>query len=193
MDIFVLNKSFARVGVVDIFESLIWIERYNKYGEFELYTNVSQDLLSLLQPDYYLQIPGSDRTMIVESIGIKTDLEKGNKLIFKGRSTESILDRRIVFNQIQFTNTAFQDAVWQLLNDAFITPSVNPPFAGHRIVTNMLFEYNSDPNVVNPTITTQFFGDNIYDVIEAGCNINSLGFRLLLTSDNYFISQQIHM
>ena len=55
MDIWVLDKTLEANDIVDTFNSLIWTDRYDEYGDFEIYTSVTDQALSLLQMDYYLQ------------------------------------------------------------------------------------------------------------------------------------------
>jgi len=184
MDIYVLDKSFNRVGIIDVMESIVWTDRYNSFGDFELYTAVSLDLLNLLQEDYYLQISKSNHTMIIESIEIKTNIENGNKLVVRGRSLESILDRRIVWTQT-LISADVQDGIWQLLLDSFITPT-GTNGSTQRKVSNFIFSYNSDPVVTAPTMVGQFVSENVYELVSSLCLNNGLGFKLLLNSSNQF-------
>ena len=45
MEIYVLNTNFESVAVVDEFESLIWTDRYDEAGDFELYMSMDKRLL----------------------------------------------------------------------------------------------------------------------------------------------------
>ena len=60
MDLLVLNKSLDVIAIVDVYESIIWTERYYEYGDFELYTAMTQDLLNYIKTDNYIQRVGSD-------------------------------------------------------------------------------------------------------------------------------------
>ena len=47
MELVVLDESFQSVAVIDSYKSLLWADRYNEYGDFELYLrmdNVAQRL-----------------------------------------------------------------------------------------------------------------------------------------------------
>ena len=37
MDLYILNKNFEKIGLIDTYESVIWTTRYYTYGDFELY------------------------------------------------------------------------------------------------------------------------------------------------------------
>lgn len=99
IDINVLDKNFNIIEVIDTYESFIWTDRFKDYGDFELYSGVDSRILNSCRQDYYLQIAESQRLMIIESIDITTDAETGNHIKITGKSIESILDRRIIWDQ----------------------------------------------------------------------------------------------
>ena len=47
MELVVLDESFRSVAVIDSYKSLIWADRYNEYGDFELYLRMDNDRLKL--------------------------------------------------------------------------------------------------------------------------------------------------
>lgn len=186
MDIYVLNKSFQTIGIIDIFESMIWTDRYYGFGDFELYTSVDVNLLSLLQVDNYLKIKDSDRLMIIEDIEVITNVESGNKLKFSGRSLESILDRRIVMQQTQLTGS-LQTAVQTLLNNAMISPLTNAYGIPTRQVSNMIFQTNSSSAITSLVMEGNYFGEYIYDIVQSLCEYNKIGFKIILNTSNQFV------
>lgn len=109
----ILDTSLNNVAVLDTFESLIWTERYSAHGDFELYTGVDETILKNVKEDFYVWLKESEQTMIIEDLQVETDIENGNYVTITGRSLESILDRRIIWNQT-ILNGNFQKM--QLLN-----------------------------------------------------------------------------
>ena len=99
ININVLDKDFNIVGVIDYYESFIWTDRFKSYGDFELYSGVDSKILDLCLQDYYLQINESDHMMIIDSIDITTNPETGNHIKITGKSLESLLKRRIIWDQ----------------------------------------------------------------------------------------------
>lgn len=99
MELLVLNTDFESIAVIDTYESMIWTDRYNSYGDFEIYFAMDTNLLSCLKEDYYLWLKDSEHCMIIEDIKINADIEEGNHLVVTGRSLESILERRIIWGQ----------------------------------------------------------------------------------------------
>ena len=86
MIIYLLNKNFEKVRVIDDYISLIWTDRYNEAGDFELYLEATLPNVSAYQIGMYLSNTESEHMMLIETIEIKSDLEDGSKLIVSGRS-----------------------------------------------------------------------------------------------------------
>lgn len=179
MDLLVLDQSFSAVEMVDVYNSLIWTDRYCGYGDFEITLPVSEAPLSLFQPDFFLDMSDSERTMIIETRQIKSDVEDGSYLIISGRSLESILYRRIVWGQTVLTGN-FQNGIKKLITDSFINPSV-----AARKVSNFRFVDSTDPVITALTIDEQFNGEYIYDVVQMLCAEKKIGFKLILADDDY--------
>lgn len=181
MDIFVLDEKFETINIVDAYQSMIWTDRYREAGEFELYTEVSGEVLKYIVKDRYLSIKDSDRTMIVSDMEIISDRDIGNRIKITGWSLEKILDRRIVWGQ-RLLNTTLQNGIKTLLNESIISPSDSS-----RRIPNFIFEESSDERITKLTMDTQFTGDNLYDVIYQLCLENDLGFKLILNDSNQFV------
>lgn len=183
MEILVLNTNFETVYIVDSFKSMIWTDRYNEYGDFEIYlalTNNS-DILKYLKEDYYLLLKDSEHCMIIEDLTIDTDVEDGNYFIVTGRSLESILERRIIWGQKVLTGN-LQDAIETLLNESIISPSITD-----RKIDNFIFEPSTDPRITELTVDAQFTGDNLYVVIKTLCQSHNIGFKIVLNDNNQFV------
>lgn len=181
MDIFVLNQKFEIIDVIDSYESLIWTDRYFKYGDFELYLPMQLDLLTSLQKDNYLYIRESEHVMIIEDFEITTDAEIGSRLRVIGRSLESILDRRIVWGQGTYSGTV-PSIIKDVITDAVISPSID-----ERKIDNFIFQDSSDEFEAGDSIDLQFTGDNLYSVVSALCQRIGIGFRITLDADDNFV------
>lgn len=180
MATYVLNKNFQAISVIDLFESFIWTDRYQKIGDFELYTGVDSDLLKYAEDGNYLVSNDSEHVMIVESRTIETDSEDGNHIKIVGNSLESILKRRIVWVQTTI-NGNLQDGVKKLLDDAFINPSIP-----ERKIDNFVFKYSTDPAITELKIIAQFTGDEVYEAIKSMCDPYDVGFKITLNDKNQF-------
>lgn len=181
MDIYVLNENFETVGILDHYESLIWTDRYYGYGDFEIYTNFTSSILAMMQHDRYLHMADSEHMMIVESVEVASDAELGERLIISGRSLESILTRRIIWNTISVTGS-LQTGLAGIINDNFINPTDSK-----RQIANFIFEPSTDPRITALTWEQQMTGDNVYDVVNALCEENQMGFKVTLNDLNQFV------
>lgn len=181
MELLVLDESFEPFAIIDTYNSLIWTDRYNECGDFELFTAMSMDLLNVIKQDYYIRRPDSDHVMIIEKIEIDTDVEDGNTITITGRSLESLLDRRIIWNETSLSGS-FQDGIEKLLNENVISPSNES-----RKIPNFKMEKSGDQAITNLTIEAQYKGDNLYDILQTLCTERNIGFKVVLSNTNELV------
>lgn len=174
MDIYVLNKSFEKVGVIDDYKSIIWTTRYYSAGDFELYIRATEEMFKLLQVDYYLQRIDDEKLMIIENFNLQTDAENGDYIIVSGRSVESILSRRIVWNQTILLDTAENAIRTVIAANCIITQDTN------RIISKLKL---SPANGFTETIVQQVTGDNIAEWLETTCKQYGYGWKIVLENN----------
>ena len=122
--------------------------------------------------------------MILERQVPASDSVDGNMVEWSGRSLESILLRRIVWQQTTISGNV-QNAIKKLLNEAIINPSI-----ADRKISNFIFVNSTDTNVTSKTIKEkQYTGDNLYEVISDLCKEVKLGFKITLNSSKQFVFQ----
>ena len=175
-----LDTSFNTVDIIEHFDSIIWTDRYNSYGEFELYLPMYYGALEAYPNDYYIWNEKSDHLMIIENRHIETDVSDGDHLVVTGRSLEAILDRRIVWSKTSVDGT-MQAGIKKLITDAFIAPTDN-----NRKLSNFVFVDSTDSVITALTLTQDYLGDNIYDVVATLAADNVIGFQIILTTDFKF-------
>lgn len=174
MEAIFMDGAWNMTRIIDAFSSFIWTDRYIGCGDFELRYPMTESALEGIQIGSYLTNGESDRYMIVEGIEMLTSVEEGNTVTIKGRSLESILDRKIVLDKTILTGS-FQSAILRLLNANIIFPT-NP----NRQTLGLSFQYSTDPIVDSMTIdATIEAGTNLYDAIYDLCTEKHVGFRIL--------------
>lgn len=90
--LYILDRSFQTIGVVDEYYSVVWTDPFRGYGELELVLPPYESHISAMKVGNYVQCNCSDRLMVIGSIAIAT--EKGDvKLTVKGRSVEALLQQ----------------------------------------------------------------------------------------------------
>ena len=195
MEVKVLDTEFKMVGIIDTFISLIWTDRYDEAGDFELLLPMDTPVLKVIKEDYYLTVDESEHAMIIEDITITTDIEEGRRLKITGYSLEKILDRRIVWEKTVFKKTyigdttvvdkvpLLQDAITQLL-DENVTASAK---MAARQIKNFTYEKSTDEAITKLTIEAQYRGESIYEIVSSLCKEHQIGFKILLNDNNQFV------
>lgn len=202
MDLYIFNKSFDTVAVIDEYESFNWTDRYNKAGDFELTLLTTSELLSVLKSDYYVYFSQSEHLMIIEGVEIQVDEEKGNRLIVTGRSLESLLERRIVWTKKKFNLAMnFQRSIVELVINAMSTPQAQyigsdwakeiTAAADRRKISNMVVRRTWEEPLANKIKmdAIEYWGENLYDIITELCASRDpeVGFKITWhQSDNTF-------
>lgn len=181
MELYVLNKDMQAIHLLDTFESLLWTERYYECGDFEISSPASIELLKTFEKENYLWSKDSDTVMIIEDLEISSDQDKGTLFSVTGRSLESILERRIVWNPTVLTGN-LQDGIEKLLNENVISPTIQ-----ERKIENFLFEQSADEQITKLTVEAEYDGDNLYEVIQTLCKTNSVGFKVVINDKNQFV------
>lgn len=182
MELLVLDTEFKSSATLDIFESLIWTDRYFECGDFEIYTPAESEIMKMLPKGYYLYLKESEHIMIIEDVEIETDAEQGAHLKITGRSLESILDRRIIWGQAILSGS-LQDGIKKLLNENAISPS-----DANRKIPNFSFKESTDVKIKALTLEAQYYGDNLYDAIVDICKNVGVGFKIVLNGTNLVFS-----
>ncbi|MDE7425116.1 MAG: BspA family leucine-rich repeat surface protein [Lachnospiraceae bacterium] len=172
MNLYVLNKKFEHIEVIDTYTSIIWTNRYYSYGDFELYLPANKNVLSVLKKDYYIVREGQeDNAMIIDTIKITTDEELGNFLIITGKCLKSIVYRRIIWNQTNLNNT-LETCIEQLLNENAICAKDSKRNFENLAIKSMI--------QTDIAIEAQYCGENLGEVISSLCEQNGLGWDISL-------------
>lgn len=173
MEFMVLDKNYDGIAMIDTFTSAIWTVRYDKAGDFEIYTPVRLDYIQAMQIGNYLWNRDSDRLMVIETIEIETDAEEGPQLIVTGRSLESILDRRIVTSSQNFSGN-LQSVLFAIIQNEVISSG------GSRRIPEFSLKTSSDSRITSISISElSIRGENVYDVVCSLCQANKVGWRIL--------------
>ena len=182
MEWYILDTDFRRMVSIDKVESKIWTDRFQECGDFEITVPLTvTDKIYDFQRDYYIQNDASEHMMIIESLEIDVDSEDGNTLIIKGRSLESILDRRIIWEQTIITGN-LQSAIKKLVTDAIINPKLSD-----RKIDNFIFVDSTDEAITSLELdSAQYTGDNLYEVVCSLCKEFGIGFQIILNDNNIF-------
>lgn len=108
------DKNLNRLGVIDVFRSLIWTRKYYECGTFEIHAPLNARNLQLLAENNILskreyrskngqiEKTQSKESGIVEYIAIDDTV---NEITAKGRFLSSLMDRRAIKTVVNFNGT----------------------------------------------------------------------------------------
>jgi hypothetical protein len=180
MKLVVLDSNFIATHVIDTVSSFIWTDRYCGFGDFEVTADIMAPSSEGLVNGYYLRLGESEHLMIQESYNLHAQNDGVDIIIVKGRSLETILERRIIWYPTTLSGN-FQDAIIQLLTENAIWPEDE-----ERIIPELGVTRSIDPLITSLEIDSQFFGETLYKVITELCISRNIGYKVELTSENFF-------
>lgn len=94
MDLVTLDDNNQAKALVENWDSLIWAERFNTTGDFQIVTGAVDRFMQMLPEGQVVALLDSPVPMVVETHLIERRKNTPTKLTIKGRAFESILDRR---------------------------------------------------------------------------------------------------
>ncbi len=174
MDLYVLDKEFNVVGLLDNYYSLRWIRRYYRSGEFELHCALTPDTLYLLQRDNIVYKKGIEAGYI-EYRQLKQDTEGKEILVVRGKFLTGYLNRRIIWGT-EILNTTTENAMRTLITKNCISPSDS-----NRTINNLAL---GDLKNYTHTVNYQVSYKNLLDELEKLSNLSNLGYRLKFDLSN---------
>lgn len=182
--------------VIDRFESLIWTERWQAFGDFQLDIFSTLAARSTFKVGTRLAMNESNYVMTVESVEDEEDAEGRRKLTIKGRSLESQLLDRVAYSAATDTTTTPKWIITnppatvarQIFHDICVTGILDPNDVIPFIVEGTFLEPGTIVEPIDP-ITVEMDPTTVYDAIKKICDVWNLGFRMLRnydTSQVYF-------
>ncbi|MCR0522446.1 siphovirus ReqiPepy6 Gp37-like family protein [[Clostridium] innocuum] len=169
MELIICNRQFERLGIIET-ASVIWVSRYYDIGDFEIYVAMDAIKSEMLQKDNYVLRYDDEYVGIIEDTEITDDGET-EYLKVTGRFAESLLTRRIVYNQTQINGTV-ENGLISLIKDNITEPLVS----GRKIDVVGIKTAKGFRDKLN----AQYTGDEIASVIMAVCKANGIGFKMPL-------------
>lgn len=190
MEVYILDSLWRRIDVIDVYESLIWTERFSAYGDFQLKMHASRENRKLLPVGTRLVIAGSYRVMTVETIEDSTDDQGVSSLIFKGRSLEAILENRLAWDALTDTTANpkwdITDQPADIVRTLFTTICVTGALDAGDVIAANVSNFLPADTTPEPTDTLTYSIDpmTLYQAIKDVSDIYSMGFRLILNPAN---------
>lgn len=182
MDIKILNKQLIPEAVIDTYMSIIWTDRYNMCGDFEVSVPANAYYLSVFHIGDYIICDKSEHVMIIEKIQIKSEPEAGDTMIISGRSVESILDRRIIWGQVNFHGNV-EEVIFKMLNIC-----LGGEASDERKIPIIAYKTANDTYISSLRVDLQCTGDGLYETISKITKSLNLGFKMVLENNTLVFS-----
>lgn len=180
MILHLLDENRELIDIVSHFEQILWTKKYNDVGGCLITLAVDKDLLTqLLYEVKYISREDDDMVCEIAKISLNVDKETGKKTInVTGLAVSNILNRRIVWEQTNYTTTA-EIYIRRLIADSIVNPTNKDRLVPYVTLGSFL-PFTSE------RITKQVTHDNVLDTIKDLCTTYNYGFKLILNQDNTF-------
>lgn len=190
MEIYTLDPLFRRERVVDKFESLIWTERFQDLGEFELILPQSFQAQNFFKANTKLALNETYRCMNVETLEDYVDDEGRQLTKVTGHSIETILDDRAAYNVKDdltanpswVINLAPMAAAQKIFNDICRDGVVDVHDVIPFLSATSIFPADTLP-VYGGTVKFEFDPQSVLEAIKGIAQLYDFGFRLVRNLD----------
>lgn len=177
MDLYILDKDYQVLYILDEYESLVWTERYNDHGDFVIRINTNHPAIPFLIPRNYLWKKDSQRLMVIENWTNTTGLEE-MLVTIEGRDLGLLLTRRQIYNTTQFYKSTPKFVIETLFRNCLLTQGTG------RYVPNLTFHWDiSDEDNEKFDESFEFNGKSLYEAIVEVCEYCEFGWKLILTDE----------
>ena len=153
----VYDTSLNRLGVADVYESLIWIRRYFANGTFELVAPANQTNIKLLKKHNLITLESDNEIAYISTISITQDEAKNATI----KATGALYSGKLSQHTILIGATNLKDLIEDNLREIVL------------IV---------DDVVANITFDNDGYGKNLGEVVEALARRDNFGYKVVLES-----------
>lgn len=111
-----LSFNAKVVDLIDMYTSLLWVNRYYTAGEFELMLPVNKKYLNYVDGWHLISVGNNFKdSMFIEKIDVIDDSDQGRNMLIKGRSLLAILDRRVIHGKTIFASMSPEGILHSLI------------------------------------------------------------------------------
>lgn len=164
------DTTFDSIGEVNQYESLIWPDKFNGFGTFELWAPITDENSQYFKKGNILWC-GGDNAAVVEIVKSEID-ENGTKTYnVKGRTLEMLLTTRIIWGTYNAVNKDASTVMYEIVNQNCVNPSnANRKIPYLKLAEDLKF---------GGKITYQKTGGEVYDSLSTIASTYDLGFSVL--------------
>ena len=181
----VTNESFEVVGIIDAI-LISWTKYFNKFADISLKVLATEQNIKLLTKNRIIYPKGGTDAAFIDIVEIQKT-EKGELILqIKGRTLESLLDRRVFYGRVNYENLFVSSILALLVRTTFITS----PISNQAL---KFFKISDDYEDVAPQLENcQYSFGSIYDHIHTLCETYpNLGYEMQFNPEEKRIIFQI--
>ena len=182
MGIYVLDGLNGVIDIVNDYASNIWTVQFYDMNDFQIVVPVGKNTLvdfqigRLLVREEDVTSNGYKNVMIVESLQMDYDVDKGWMLTASGRGLKSLLARRIVWGQATLSGKV-ETSIRTIITDNVISPSLS-----NRTISDFILgASNNFPEEAD----IQLFGENIAEWLGSVCKEYGYGWDVEIVNSKY--------
>lgn len=181
------------VAVIDEFESVIWVRRYDTPGEFELYFAADKDIFKLVKENIgYLIVTREDRqdVMYIEYVKLTESAENGDHILLKGRSIDCVMERRVIGYPTVCDSMTYWQIIKTLIEDNMIEPVPHGDYSLDALRRTLSpFDVQTSTGG-STTVSKSYHGENLLEAVdgllkEAGYGLKNIYVQGVIRLDVY--------
>lgn len=157
MNLIILDQNFDTLGVVSVFNTLIWDRRYYAAGLFELHTPA--EFFALMNTGRYLYRNDREELGVIREVNFARDAKGARTAYCKGYFSEELLNNRVLNTPVNVSGTP--EAIGRKLVDRF---AINPADPDRKIQHLALGGLTGVGTSITVTATGDNLGDKLYEV-----------------------------
>lgn len=175
MIIYIMNNDYDRVDIITDYNSLIWTDRWNSFGDFELYLPASSRYNSI-RPGTTITMSESTTPMLIETI-----TRKEKELVFKGRSLEHIA-QYVYFKKPSVVRASTERTAVEIFNRSRLYDNYDVTF--DRNLDLSIFDVGLGSESSNQ-IVYETNDDSVFDQFKSLLDVTYSGYTLRKTNSQY--------
>lgn len=175
-EIYVLNKDIDILGVLSVYEAIVWTQKWNSPGTFQAQFLFTKDNNDLLDIDNLLYKTDSTETAIItrKYLDIKEDGHEYIKI--EGYMASRYLNRRIIWSKMLMTGTP-ESLMRQIVTEQVISPTNTA-----RVIPRI--RLGTESGYTQDKVEKQITYDNVTDALTDLSTESEIGYRLRLDLDD---------
>lgn len=192
MEWYILDDNLRRDQIIEGFESFIWTERYQAWGDFQILIMSTPETRNTFQPGVRIGMKFSYRVMTIETVQDDLADDGTKKLTITGRSIEAWLDDRVAMPALTGSGSSGSPK-WTVTD----TPVNIANYLFQQICVAAILDANDTipyyhagtllpaGSIAPPatTVTMDFDIGTLYADLQLICVTYNLGFRLAKDND----------